>query len=132
MKAIRMSDYVFRIDGEEFLVVMPNTDSKGAIKTADKIRRAIEEAVHPVIGQFTISLGVTERTSGEVYFSLYTCIDEALYRAKRDGRNCVVEAEKHEVEHKLISLKWNKNWDCGEENIDFQHKVVSDCFTASK
>lgn len=124
MKTIRISDYAFRIGGEEFLVLMPNTDSKGAVTTADKIRRAIEGAVHPVIGQFTVSLGVAERNSGEVYHSLYTRIDEALYRAKRNGRNCVVEAEKHEVEHKLISLKWNKNWDCGEENIDFQHKEL--------
>lgn len=124
MKTIRISDYAFRIGGEEFLVLMPKTDSKGAVKAADKIRRAIEEATHPVIGNYTVSLGVAERREDELYHELYKRIDEALYQAKNNGRNCVVEAEKAGGEQAAISLKWNKQWNCGEEKIDFQHKEL--------
>ena len=110
MKTIRLSDYAIRIGGEEFLVLMPNTDSKGAIITADKIRKAIKESTHPVIGQFTVSLGVAERNAGELYHNLYSRIDEALYEAKNKGRDCVVEAEKLVVENAESTLKWDESW----------------------
>ena len=59
---IRKSDYAIRIGGEELLILMPNTDSQGAYVTAEKVRKAIEEAIHPVVGRYTASFGVAERT----------------------------------------------------------------------
>jgi hemerythrin-like metal-binding protein len=120
----RISDYVIRIGGEEILILMPNTSSKGAVVAAEKVRKAIEDATHPIIGKFTASFGVAERNSGEQYQDLYNRVDEALYRAKENGRNCVVEAQSLGGEYAAISFKWNKNWNCNEEIIDEQHKEL--------
>ena len=121
---IRKSDFPIRIGGEEFLIFMPNTDAKGAIATAEKVRRAIEDTRHPVIGNFTASLGVAERVAGEEYQYLYERIDEALYQAKKDGRNCVVLAENQSCDYLEVPTKWNSKWDCGEEKIDQQHQEL--------
>lgn len=86
---IRESDLAIRIGGEEFLILMPNTDTKGAIATAEKIRRVVETSVHPVIGNFSASFGVAERLDNEEYKHLYKRVDGALYQAKENGRNCV-------------------------------------------
>lgn len=89
-KNIRKSDYAIRIGGEELLILMPNTDSNGAYATAEKVRKAIEEEIHPVVGKYTASFGVAERTMEENYSDFYLRIDKALYQAKDKGRNCVV------------------------------------------
>lgn len=121
---VRSSDYVIRIGGEEFLILMPNTSVKGATAAAKKVKRAIAEAKHPVIGQFTASFGVAERNRGEDYQSLYNRADKALYIAKENGRNCVIEAKGLGDEYTSVSLKWNKNWNCGEKEIDKQHQEL--------
>ena len=90
---IRKSDYAIRIGGEELLILMPNTDSQGAYATAEKVRKEIEEATHPVAGRYTASFGVAERTMEEKYTDLYSRIDKALYQAKNNGKNRVVIAD---------------------------------------
>lgn len=90
---IRKSDFPVRIGGEEFLILMPNTDFKGAFAAAEKIRQVLEKSAHPLIGNFTASFGVAQRNSGEQYADLYNRVDEALYKAKENGRNCVVLAQ---------------------------------------
>ncbi len=87
---IRKSDYAIRIGGEEFLLIMPNTNATGAVSTAEKLRKAIYQNAHPVIGNFTASFGVAECDKKETYESLYQRVDEALYMAKEQGRNRVV------------------------------------------
>lgn len=121
---IRKSDFAIRIGGEEFLILMPNTDLKGAAVTAEKLRLKIEKTSHPIIGSFTASFGVAERNIGEKYQNLYHRVDEALYKAKENGRNAVALSEKEYLENKTTLVKWNEKWQCGEENIDKQHKEV--------
>lgn len=121
---IRNSDFAIRAGGEEFLILMPNTDFKGAAAAAEKIRKAIENAVHPTIGKFTASFGVAERNFNEEYQSLYNRIDEALYKAKDSGRNCVVISKKLVSQYVTIPFKWNERWNCGEGNIDAQHREL--------
>ena len=121
---IRKSDYAIRIGGEELLILMPNTDSQGAYVTAEKVRKAIEEAIHPVVGRYTASFGVAERTMEENYSDLYLRIDKALYQAKDKGRNCVVISDSLGGEYAAVSFKWNPNWNCGEIHIDEQHKEL--------
>ena len=124
LKHTRMSDYAIRIGGEEFLILMPHTNITGAMAAAENIRRAIEEAIHPVTGKFTASFGVAERTKGETYRSVYKRVDDALYEAKENGRNCVVKSESPQKTYASISLKWKNTWNCGEPNIDEQHREL--------
>lgn len=126
---IRKSDYAIRIGGEEILILMPNTNIKGSIVTAERIRQAIEKVEHPIAGNFTASFGVAERKSKEIYYDLYSRIDEALYRAKESGRNCIVSSEGNNTKYGSAFDLWNENWDSGEEDIDRQHEELFDMIT---
>ena len=98
----RSSDVVARTGGEEFLLVLPNTDLESARVLAERIRLSIGE--HPLLVDqqripVTISLGVAA-TLGEVDLDeLYDEADRAMYIAKRGGRNRVAS-----VEHKPVQL----------------------------
>jgi diguanylate cyclase (GGDEF)-like protein len=94
MKAVlRGSDLKCRYGGEEFLILLPDTPLAGAGHVAETLRRAIEE--QPVIWNetavaVTASFGVTPITPGEVdALAIMARADDALYRAKNAGRNCV-------------------------------------------
>ena len=71
------------------MAVMPHTTAAGAAAAAEKLRQALEDFEHQSAGQVTASFGVAERKKHESFKIWYTRADEALYRAKHDGRNCV-------------------------------------------
>jgi len=85
---IRKSDAIGRWGGEEFIIVAPYTDKYGALKLADKLRRIVEEKK---INEknVTISCGVAEFRYNEKMKDLIKRVDEALYMAKRKGKNRV-------------------------------------------
>lgn len=85
---IRHTDMVARWGGEEFMVLLPETDLNGGKKLAENIRKAVEESNFTTAGKLTASFGVTEfSTSIE---DLIHTTDTALYKAKNTGRNKVV------------------------------------------
>ena len=89
--ALRQPDVVGRFGGEEFVIVMPMTDAAGGADAAERMREAIAAA--PVVWQgteipVTASFGVA--TVGEDLQLAFRAADEALYRAKAEGRNRVV------------------------------------------
>lgn len=86
----RSADLMFRFGGEEFVILMPGTNIDGAVPTLEKIRQAIECNNHPVTGRQTVSIGVAERFKHESFIDWYKRADDALYRAKHEGRNRVV------------------------------------------
>ncbi len=93
----RPADLVARYGGEEFGVILPNTDIEGGRAIAEKIRLSIQalnirHACSPVAPVVTVSLGVTSQipTSNQTIDALMTQADQALYHAKRRGRNCTV------------------------------------------
>lgn len=86
---IRECDTVGRWGGEEFLIICPNTDNSGAVLLAEKIRSHIESLRVSGIS-FTISLGVATYERGDHLLSLFKRADDALYKAKNSGRNCVI------------------------------------------
>ncbi len=95
-QSLRKSDLAFRIGGEEFAVLLTETNLKVGESVAEKLRRRIE--AEPLImdgGQSitsSMSFGVgAPGPSG--YKSLFVAVDKALYQAKNRGRNCVVVAE---------------------------------------
>jgi diguanylate cyclase (GGDEF)-like protein len=94
MRAVlRGSDLKCRYGGEEFLVLLPDTPLSGARRVAETLRAEIND--HPIDFNHeaiavTASFGVTAITPGEVDTqAVMARADKALYRAKRDGRNCV-------------------------------------------
>jgi diguanylate cyclase (GGDEF)-like protein len=92
-RSVRDSDVVGRYGGEEFLLLLPNTDEPGAREVAERCRRLIGEARVGTIS-VTASLGVASYPGAEVDRAddLIHVADEALYRAKESGRDRVALA----------------------------------------
>lgn len=93
--AARSTDLLYRYGGEEFALLLHNTPAEGALITAERIRLATANLRIPYRGDelnFTISLGVSTLDADESMEDLLTRADEALYRAKRQGRNQVCMA----------------------------------------
>lgn len=90
----RTEDFLARIGGEEFVLLLPMTTAEAARGMADKIRQLIAAAPFRHHGEpvsVTISCGLTEFRSGDTPAAVYERADRALYQAKTDGRNrCVV------------------------------------------
>ncbi len=86
---LRKSDKLFRVGGEEFVVTLPNTDIDKAKIVAEKLRKAVCKTHFGKTGRITISIGVTQVTEDDDVDTLITRVDEALYRAKNNGRNRV-------------------------------------------
>ncbi|WP_022662296.1 sensor domain-containing diguanylate cyclase [Paucidesulfovibrio longus] len=87
---IRPADLVARWGGDEF-IVMAESGLKGAEDLAERIRAAVEQSqiVCPTVCHLTTSMGVAEYLEGESLDNLTSRADEALYRAKQNGRNKV-------------------------------------------
>jgi len=92
----RSNDYLFRLGGEEFLVLALSDDSKGIVALGEKIRLAIESLevkCNDETLRFTISCGISYAQAGdsidEILNTMLSLADAALYRAKKEGRNCV-------------------------------------------
>ncbi len=93
---LRRVDYVGRYGGEEFAVVMPSTDAAAAKEVMDKLREAAHELEHESEqGPFhvTFSVGVATYPAFKTVLDLTQGADDALYKAKRGGRNQVVIAD---------------------------------------
>ncbi|HTY44589.1 MAG TPA: diguanylate cyclase, partial [Patescibacteria group bacterium] len=109
IKPQEIAEIAARFGGEEFVIVLPNTDLQGAQVVAERIRKAVEASVDSSTGRLTlqvpdrqgicadvvldrgitISLGVAQRKPGESIDAFYRRIDKALYTAKDYGRNRV-------------------------------------------
>jgi diguanylate cyclase (GGDEF)-like protein len=89
---LRPEDRLFRVGGEEFVVVLPETGLEGAVTVAEKLRAAVAERLEGPGGMLSASFGVTELRSDTAPGDWLARADEALYEAKRAGRNQVVSA----------------------------------------
>lgn len=87
---IRETDFLGRWGGEEFLIVCPDTDAKGAVVLAENLKKAVNSTQFSIIGQKTSSFGVSEYLFGECIEESFKHVDDALYLAKEQGRNQVV------------------------------------------
>ncbi|MBA1432433.1 MAG: diguanylate cyclase [Epsilonproteobacteria bacterium] len=85
---LRDVDELFRVGGEEFVIIAPHTTKESAALLAEKLRKAIED--YKKIVPITMSFGVTEFKVCEDEESFYNRADQALYEAKKSGRNRVV------------------------------------------
>jgi diguanylate cyclase (GGDEF)-like protein len=86
---IRANDVVARWGGEEFMVLMPQSDVEAASNVSEKLRLAIAGHHFDNLDKLTVSLGVTAFEPQDDLNSLFKRVDEALYEAKKKGRNRV-------------------------------------------
>lgn len=99
---LRAEDVLGRIGGEEFAITLPDTSLAKGNKVAEKLRASIEQLSFESLEKseifsLTCSFGVTERLNSETLDELLALADDALYAAKRGGRN--------RVEHKLAATE---------------------------
>lgn len=83
---VRATDSCARWGGDEFLVLLPQTSARDAIRITEQIRKSVATADFPG-RSFTVSLGVTEYRPGMTLEGWLAATDECLYWAKRQGRN---------------------------------------------
>lgn len=90
-RTVRDSDIATRMGGEEFAIILPDTDIKVAAEVAERLRRAfIAEQFGDQISPLTVSIGVASLKCGEHPNECIKRADACLYAAKRSGRNRVV------------------------------------------
>ncbi len=93
--AIRQGDFVGRYGGEEFLLILPESNPEGALIAAERIREHVGRLVHPELPtdtQVTVSLGLAIHRPGASLDDTLKEADDALYQAKSQGRNQVLIA----------------------------------------
>ncbi len=89
-KSIRRTDALFRVGGEEFVILCHNTPLSNAAEVGTKIRESIEQTLSTIPERkITVSVGVTEAQIDDTEDSLYRRADALLYRSKENGKNRV-------------------------------------------
>ena len=99
--SIRRSDTACRFGGEEFALIMPGTSNESAFQVAERIRKRISRLVLPQLpkeAHLTVSIGIRQIPRGDLSDpqQIIAEADEALYAAKRNGRNRTEVFENHE------------------------------------
>jgi len=88
----RNSDVVTRYGGEEFCIILTNTEMKYAVNVMESIRKKVESTmikIHNISFRMTLSIGLNEDMSSS-FDQMLALADENLYRAKNEGRNKVI------------------------------------------
>ncbi|NGP54080.1 diguanylate cyclase [Thioalkalivibrio sp. XN8] len=128
---MRRSDSLTRWGGEEFIILMPNTPLPAAQRSAERLRERIEQCQFQVVGGLTASIGVAEFAPAESPRDWLRRADDALYRAKKRGRNLVEadlstasEAPAEHLEGNFVRLVWKPRFASGHALIDAQHRAL--------
>ena len=87
-ETLRGADVAVRYGGEEFSILLPQTNIKEAFLTAERVRQRVEQTEFPN-RKVTVSIGVAACPPKCTLTGLVSSADKALYEAKRAGRNCV-------------------------------------------
>ena len=89
---VRISDIVARWGGEEFIIVCEHTNTAKSYIIAENIRKIIEKEYFEEVEKQTISLGLTQFTKEDSINSIFKRVDNALYKAKSEGKNKTIIA----------------------------------------
>jgi diguanylate cyclase (GGDEF)-like protein len=85
--ALRPTDMLGRFGGDEFVALLPENDQAAAIAIAERIRLQVQDSKLDGQHALTASFGIAEMQPGDTYEMLFERADQALYKAKQDGRN---------------------------------------------
>lgn len=122
---LRTSDIFARWGGEEFAILLPDTNLSGAKVVAEKLRIELENVLHPVVGRVTASFGVAEYFVDEYIGSWFNRADKELYFSKMNGRNRVSGKEISKSDKSVqVKVKWTDDWLCGIDSINQEHKKL--------
>lgn len=100
-QCFRNSDLLFRVGGEEFVIVLEPVTHEIASKLTEDFRETIAAIEFAQIGTVTVSLGYAKITDKDFPATILECADKALYYAKEHGRNCVYNYEQLLAEQKV-------------------------------
>jgi diguanylate cyclase (GGDEF)-like protein len=103
--SFREGDKLFRVGGEEFVVLMSNCAVDNALIAFERFRSAVEAFQFPQVGRVTVSIGVTSLRPGDAASAAFGRADQALYSAKRRGRNRVLLYDPKDVSPALESRR---------------------------
>ena len=103
MRCSRKEDRLFRFGGEEFLLLLPNTEAEGLRTAAQNLLSKVANDLHGPGGAVTVSIGGAILHSGEHWESWLQRADECLYRAKSEGRNRAVIADAPGSSHRAAA-----------------------------
>lgn len=127
----RKSDISYRWGGEEFLIVLPNTDLKTAYEVAENLRLDVKSRLTTPSSQLTISLGVTDYASTDGPNLWFRRADYALNLAKKQGKDrAIIWASTKPLPLAFAKIDWNKSWECGHKELDRQHQELIDLSNA--
>ncbi len=104
-KTFRTYDKMFRFGGEEFVVILRTTNQTDARLILERFRKNIEEFAFPQVGNVTVSIGYVEITNQAIPAEILGHADNALYYAKKHGRNQLANFEKLVTEGKISPAK---------------------------
>ena len=92
-KHCRATDFVARFGGEEFVMLLPDTDAKSALLVAEKLRKTVEKSSFNANGEkvvITLSAGISQLRDNDSDELIFERADAGLYKAKQSGRNCCI------------------------------------------
>jgi len=90
---VRPTDFVARLGGEEFVIILSETDAEKALELAVQLKNTVEVIKWETIDRLTVSVGVSTFSAADTEVTLLHCADQALYRAKANGRNCAIHCK---------------------------------------
>ncbi|MDR3481766.1 MAG: diguanylate cyclase [Burkholderiaceae bacterium] len=129
---LRKSDSLTRWGGEEFMILMPNTQLSNALVLAERLRACIAAQSTEKLCGVTASIGVAEFDGSETAEQWVARADAAMYVAKNKGRNRVeVNVPTPHIDTKktgLVQLIWREHFCGGNRQLDAQHRgLFDDC-----
>lgn len=123
---IRKEDVFARWGGDEFIILMPETDLSEVKLISERIRRKVENIEICKSLNVTVSVGCSQWVENEYLESWFLRTDKALYESKNSGKNKVSFSDPKEESNILSKIDWVKKWDSGNIVIDEEHKVLLD------
>ncbi len=125
---IRTTDILARWGGEEFVILLPNSGYINATPLAERIRVAVEKHKFPYNLKLTVSIGLTICQPSDSWDSWLNRADQALYRAKSEGRNRVqvdsTPTQSDTSKRNIVQLVWRPAYESGNSLIDMQHRSL--------
>lgn len=110
---LRRAQLIYRLGGEEFLIVLPGADAATGGEVAERLRRTLASS-RPGGLELTMSMGLSAAAGAEVrHQSLFRAADEALFEAKRGGRNRIVVAGQEDARAEREDIGAEAGWKRG-------------------